>query len=361
MLFHISSINILAAAAVFLMSGCTDSIEAAKKPRELLTVVSQKVQESESYTVEREYVGTIFAGQKANLGFELSGKISEIRVDVGQVVKKGQALISLDTQLLNTELEQLAAQLEEIKAQQKLIRANLNRQYSLKKKGFSSDSEIDLLISQKEALQANILRIQAAVGTNKLKQQKSTIKAPYSGIVSKRFVSLGDVVAVGTPTLLLLSEGNKEAVIGVHNNDIKGIESQGHYVIRVENKGYSAKLISQASNIDSTSRSVSLRFLLENEPSLLDGELAYLSYKKIYPAKGYWLPNTALIDGMRGTWNIFTLNTVDNHKIVERRSVQVLFANSQSVYVQGALSNGDEVIMTGLHKVVPGQSVYAAQ
>lgn len=344
-----------------LVLGCMDSTEPVIKAKPPLTVDAMRVSKSDYYTMTREYAGSIQAGQNANLGFELSGKIARLMVDVGQAVEKGQELISLDTQLLDAELKQLNAQLKEIRAQQRLTKVNLDRQYALKKKGFSSESEIDLLMSDKEALEANSLRIDAAIEENRLREQKSTIVAPYSGIVSKRYVSLGDVVAVGAPTLSLLSVNDKEAIIGVHHNDVQDIQAKKSFLIRVANREYPASLISKASNIDINSRTIRLRFLLDKESALLDGELAYLLYEKKYPQKGYWLPNTALIDGIRGTWNVFTLNMIDEKKVVERRTVQVLFANNQSVYVQGALSDGDEVITTGLHKVVSGQIVQVAE
>lgn len=42
---------------------------------------------------------------------------------------------------------------------------------------------------------------------------------------------------------------------------------------------------------------------------------------------------------------------------VERRSVQVLFANNQQAYVSGAIEDGEQVIASGLHRLVPGQTV----
>ncbi|MBW3695839.1 efflux RND transporter periplasmic adaptor subunit [Vibrio sp. T187] len=342
------------------LTACSDSLAVVEQPTTLLSVDAQVVTQSDAYTVEREYVGVINSGQRANLGFELSGKVSKLWVDAGDAVKKGQPLVSLDTQLLDAELNELQAQLDEIKSQQKLTKANLNRQYTLKKKGFSSESEIDTLISQKEALAANHLRVNASIGANRLKLKKSTITAPYSGIVSKRFVSIGDVVGIGTSTLSLLSTDGKEAIIGVNSGDLQGIEAQAIHKVRVGNQEYSAELISKASNVDTTSRSVSLRFLLEEDAAVLDGELAYLSYQKTYPETGFWLPTTALIDGIRGTWNVYSLAPVDDHKSVERRVVQVLFANNDSVYVKGGLESGDQVITTGLHKVVPGQPVQVA-
>lgn len=340
-----------------MLSACTDSTANEVISQKLLTVEAQQVEESNNYTVVREYVGSVHANQKSNLGFELSGKVSQLHVDVGEEVIKNQALISLDTLLLATEQKQLEAQLNEIHAQLTLTRANLKRQQSLRNKGFSSEAELDSLTSQKDAFLANILRIQSSISANQLKQQKSIIKAPYSGIISERFVSLGDVVSIGAPTLSLLSSGDKEAIIGVYKGDIQDIKAQNNYAIRVDENRYSAQLISLPSNIDANSRNVRLRFRIEEEKNMLDGELAYLSFQKVFPEKGFWLPNTALTDGIRGTWNIYVLASANNSKVVESRAIQVLYSDSKQVYVQGDLSSGDEVVINGLHKVVPGQAV----
>ena len=74
--------------------------------------------------------------------------------------------------------------------------------------------------------------------------------------------------------------------------------------------------------------------------------------------QGFWIPLTGLIDGLRGVWNVFVIGE-DNQ--VERRSVQVLFANNQQAYVTGAISEGEQVIESGLHRLVPGQTVSPLQ
>lgn len=137
--------------------------ETASSVQTILTVETMALAQSSSYAVQREYVGVVKAGQQANLGFELAGKVNEILVDVGDTVTIGQPLIRLDTQLLETESSQLKAQAEEVKAQLSLVAANLKRQRSLKAKGFSAEAEIDSLTSEQRVLQANLLRIDASV------------------------------------------------------------------------------------------------------------------------------------------------------------------------------------------------------
>ncbi|MCW8349138.1 biotin/lipoyl-binding protein, partial [Vibrio sp. ZSDZ65] len=116
--------------------GCRDSepvSQAEIKPK--LTVESLQLEQAEHYNVKREYVGIIKAAQKANLGFELAGKVSEIYVDVGDRVEKGQSLLTLDIELLKTEANQLKARDRELNARLDLVKANLKRQQALKANG----------------------------------------------------------------------------------------------------------------------------------------------------------------------------------------------------------------------------------
>ena len=331
---------------------------AVSTARTVLTVETIALELSPSYAVQREYVGVVKAGQQANLGFELAGKVQEIFVDVGDTVTEGQPLIRLDTQLLKTESSQLKAQSEEVKAQLSLVAANLKRQRSLKAKGFSAEAEIDTLTSEQRVLQANLLRIDASVQANDLKLIKSTVLAPYSGTIATRFVSLGDVVNVGNPTLTLLATEGKEAFIGIPAHQMQKVTSLEAPMIRVANSNYSVSLLNPGAMVDTQSRSVALRYLFPEKSPVLEGQLTYLQFDETIDEQGYWIPLTGLIDGLRGVWNIFVIG--EGNK-VERRSVQVLFANNKQAYVTGALADGEQVIASGLHRLVPGQTVKPAE
>ncbi|GAM56696.1 hypothetical protein JCM19231_3115 [Vibrio ishigakensis] len=116
----------------------------------------------------------------------------------------------------------------------------------MKAKGFSAEAEIDSLTSQQGVLEANALRVNAALRANQLKINKSTIKAPYAGTVSQRFVSLGDVVGMGTPTLTLLAEQDKEVFIGIPSAQLAKINELNTPEIRVGDNLYPVKLLNPA-------------------------------------------------------------------------------------------------------------------
>ncbi|GAM75335.1 hypothetical protein JCM19241_3247 [Vibrio ishigakensis] len=125
----------------------------------------------------------------------------------------------------------------------------------MKAKGFSAEAEIDSLTSQQGVLEANALRVNAALRANQLKINKSTIKAPYAGTVSQRFVSLGDVVGMGTPTLTLLAEQDKEVFIGIPSAQLAKINELNTPEIRVGDNLYPVKLLNPGARVDLNTRS----------------------------------------------------------------------------------------------------------
>ncbi|GAB3524537.1 efflux RND transporter periplasmic adaptor subunit [Photobacterium alginatilyticum] len=350
--------SLLVASA--LLSGCNTSNTETSQTREtqqLPRVNTVTLAPSDHYLVEREYVGTVQAGQQANLGLELGGKISQLLVDVGDKVIAGDPLIILDKQLLQTQADELRAQQAQITAQLELIEANLKRQKALKKKGFSAESEIDNLNSQRNALRANFRQLAASAAANQLQQQKSTVFAPYDGTISARFVSKGDVVNTGAPTLTLLASTNKEAHIGIPAKQLAKMSEEADWTLRIGNRSYQASLLNPGARVDTGSRTVKLRFGLPQNANVIDGELAYLLFSDIREKPGYWIPLSAMTDGIRGVWNVFALNENNQELRIERRSVQVLYANNDHAFVTGAISNGERLVSDGLHRLVPGQAV----
>lgn len=321
-------------------------------------VAVEKITKSTHYTINRDYIGLIQSPHASQLGFELNGKINAIYVELGAFVKKGTPLARLDTELLKTEQTELNAQSEQIKAQLTLVKSNLLRQKQLKNKGFSSNAEIDSLISQRDALLASQKQIEAAKSSLALRIDKSTLYAPYNGNISERHINLGDVINAGAPSFTLLSSENKEAVFSVPLAQMTALENQTQPVqIRVGQKQFFAEQINQGAAITPETRTVTLRYKLADSQALFSGELAYLKQKISYQEAGFWLPLSGLTEGLRGTWNVFIVLLEKGEYKVARRAVKLIYANENQVYVTGDLTQEDLLITQGLHRIVVGQTV----
>jgi RND family efflux transporter MFP subunit len=321
-----------------------------------ISVETISVKTMPHYEVEREYVGQVRQTQRATLGFELGGKITAIYVDVGDSVKKDTPLLQLDTQFIENENMELKAQQDEVVAQLALTNTTLRRQKQLKQKGFSADAEIDSLNSQVLVLKAKLARIEAALNNTQLKLKKSTIYAPYDGVIAQRYVSMGDVVNVGASTMTLLSSAHQEVVIGVPISVVPLAKQQSPITITVGEQEWTATLLNAAPNLDAHSRTVSLRYQLPENSHTLEKELAHISLAQVIQQPGAWVPISALSGGVQGLWNVLVVNNVE---MVERRTVTVEHVTGTQAYVYGELFDQEKVISTGLHRVVAGQKVLA--
>jgi RND family efflux transporter MFP subunit len=346
--------SILLTVLVSVLSSCRGAPEPVA-PR-VISVSTFFPQRSAEFQVQRRIVGRVEAAQRVDIGFEQGGKIDTILVDQGESVLAGQQLALLDKRLLEVAGKELQAQMLEARARLALVVSSLERQQSLKKQGFSAEQQLDELAAEKQALSAGIERLNASLDANRLQLEKAVLVAPYDGVISQRFEDEGAVVGAGGPVLQLLESNQLEAVFGVPVNMANGLKIGGEYPVTVGNDTFQASLLAVGSDLNAITRTVKLRFSLPSV-NLRDGELALLMLFRNVEEPGYWLPVSALADGVRGLWNSYVLEPVgENQYRVEALNVGVLHVEEKRVYVSADFDD-KQVIAAGLHRVVPGQIV----
>ena len=342
-------------------------------PSQYLQASSEHLVLQDSYQVENKFVGKVIAKQDANLGFEFAGIINTLHVIEGQQVKKGQLLAELNTQLLLIERTQLEAQLQQAQAEFDLIEANLTRLSSLSKRGFTSEQNIDELSSQKRVITANIRSTLSALEASQYRIDKSKLLAPFDGIVSRRDIAQGEVVAAGSTAFRLLKTGASAVTVGVPASFISQLQGEDHQ-LEIAGVDYPAKLLSIGNEVNAVTRTISLRFALADDAPVYNGQLAYLALSQAYQQPGYWLPLSAITDGVRGMWNIYTLeqdlvqrDLEDPKQLsaaefqLKSTTVTVLHATETAAYVQGDLQHNQAYVSAGIHRFVPGQRVTISQ
>ncbi|CED58399.1 Putative uncharacterized protein [Moritella viscosa] len=370
-LLHIKTAQWLSIVLTMItLQACSEVVaDETQVASQYLQASSEQLTQQDSYQVENKFVGKVIAKQDANLGFEFAGIIKTLHVIEGQQVVKGQLLAELNTQLLLIEREQLEAQLQQAEAEFDLIEANLSRLSSLSKRGFTSEQNMDELSSQKRIITANINSTLSALEASQYRIDKSKLLAPFDGIVSSRQIAQGEVIAAGTTAFRLLQTGDSEVTVGVPASFIKQLQGKEHQ-LEIAGVSYPATLLSMGNEVDTVTRTISLRFALANNSPVYNGQLAYLALSQEYQQPGYWVPLSAITDGVRGMWNIYTLeenlglrdletNKVRSSALFQLKSttVTVLHATETTAYVQGDLKDNQAYVNTGIHRFVPGQMV----
>ena len=155
--------------------------------------------------------GSVAAWELISLGVELSGqRVAEVKVEVGDVVTAGQALLQLDDRSLAMELRQAEAALAQAQANLAVASANARRGERLKREKLVSDSEADQLIAGELGAKAQRQTAQAQLENARLRLGFTVLRAPHAGVVSQRAVQPGQVVAAGTELLTLIRDGRLE-------------------------------------------------------------------------------------------------------------------------------------------------------
>ena len=155
--------------------------------------------------------GNIAAWQEAIVGAESNGlRLAEVRVNVGDVVKKGQVLAVFAGETVQAELARLRANLAEAQAQAADAQGNAERARTLAQTGALSQQQINQYLTAAQTAQARAEAARAAFNTQQVHSRNTQVVAPDGGVVSARTATVGSVVNAGAELFRLVRQGRLE-------------------------------------------------------------------------------------------------------------------------------------------------------
>lgn len=155
--------------------------------------------------------GNLAAWQEASVGAEAGGlRIAEVRVNVGDRVRRGQVLATFASDTLRAEAAQARASLAEAEASAAEAAANADRARSLSATGALSASQINQYVTGEKTAQARVQAARALYQAQQVRLSQSAVRAPDDGIISARSATVGAVVGNGTELFRLIRKGRLE-------------------------------------------------------------------------------------------------------------------------------------------------------
>jgi RND family efflux transporter MFP subunit len=185
-----------------------DAPPAASKPA--LSVQSVRPQ-SASLAQRLSANGNITAWQEAVVGAEVNGlRLSEVRVNVGDVVRKGQVLATFAAEGTQADVAQARATVAEAEAAAAEAVANAARARSLKDTGAISEQQVTQFLTAEQATKARVQAAKAALASQNLNLKHAQVLAPDSGVISARMATVGSVASPGQELFRLIRQGRLE-------------------------------------------------------------------------------------------------------------------------------------------------------
>ena len=332
-----------------------------------LTVSYINIQRQAGFASERVYAGKTLPSRSSELGFKRGGEIAQVLVDIGDIVKKGQVLVRLDSQTLASNLAQAQANtafaqanLSAAKAEAQLAANTEKRFRTLREQGNTSKQiydEAKLSFQTKRAqyqvAQANVKRALAAANASKIALAEAAIKAPFDGIIQSRYMDEGTQILGGTPAVKLIELEPIKAHIGVPSESVASLTIGRTYNLSWHGKAQPARLMAISPEVDPNTRTLNAVFKI-SAGIIPIGAVVELLLEQRVAIPGFWLPVSALTASDRGLWGVYVVNA---ENIIERRLVEVIHNEASRAYVRGLLSDKERVVNSGVQRIVPGQSV----
>jgi RND family efflux transporter MFP subunit len=184
-----------------------------------IKVFTQKI-EKKPIEIKQQFTGSFEAEKEVRVNADVQGGITKFYVDEGTKVKKGQPLVKLDESLLQTQLNQINVQIETLKK-------DLNRYIIL--------ADADAIPGIKlEKVQQGLKTAESKKQSILIKIKKTIVRAPFGGIVTKKFQEVGAFAAPGVPLLMLTNIGDLKFTINVPESNIKLFQKGKEFPIQVD-------------------------------------------------------------------------------------------------------------------------------
>ena len=320
----------------------------------------------EHYAIEREYIGEITSKQLTELSFEFGGKVSEINVDNGDIVKAGEVIAGLNTELLTLKKQDTTAEIQQTNAKLALNKANLTRLQTLIHDGYTSEQTLDELTTEKNILIAGLTRLNAALAMVEYQLSQAQIKAPFDGIISQRNIDIGESSAPGVVVFQLIKNNDAQINIGIPSRLASSLTLGQNLVLTINQQQTNASLLAIGNHINATNRTINIRLAPEKSLPFFNGQIVKVAIAETLSQQGFWLPISALTDGIRGQWNIYIAKDQQNSALekiyqIEKHTVNVLYTTKDQAFITGLPSDNIQIIASGLHRLVPGQIVRQAK
>jgi len=344
--------------------------EAAKKPKKKSSLVSVDAVRLEPLSQTIAIIGRLVARQAGRVAAQVAGAVVDMKVEVGDRVKKGDVLAILDTASLAAqssvaegELLQARAQLEFDKSDLRLAQLGLKRQEDLKQSGAFSKAQYEDWVQKVARANASVARRDAVVSTrqaslrvSQINLTKASITAPYDGVVTRRMAEAGSYVRIGDPVVYLIADGTLEIEVDVPSTRVVGLRPGIKVAFELDSgQGFEAKVRAVLPSENPLTRTRMVRFepdFSRNRERLADAQSVIVQIPVGIQRDILSVHKDAIIK--RGNDSIVFV--VADEK-ASSRVIKLGEATGNRIEVLAGLKRGEQVVVRGNERLRGGASV----
>ncbi len=314
----------------------------AREEKNLISVAVKDIQPE----VFNHYIityGEVEAKNYANISPEMNGRIEKIFVKEGQRVKKGDLLVTLNTDAVDKQIKGTKSSLE-------LATTTFEKQNNLWEQGIGSEIEYLTSKNTKEGLEAQLEGLIA-------QKEMSQIIAPFSGIVDKIFPKEGEIASPGFPVIefvnlskLTITTDVSEAFVGkIKKGQVVELTFSSLPDIKIN-----TPIVRVSKVITSVSRTFEIEMEIDNKGEIIKPNMVSTIKINDYTSNNaFIIPSLAIRKDITGDY-VYTVNKKGQELIVGKKYVTTELSYAENTMIADGLDKGDQVIVKGFHLVSAG-------
>jgi HlyD family secretion protein len=327
--------------------------DAATAVKPSLTVSTTKATQADWY-VKLTANGNIAPWQEAIVGAEANGlRLSDVRVNVGDVVKRGQTLAQFAPDTVRAELAQQTASVAEAEAALAEAEANAARARTLQDSGAMSTQQINQYVTAAKTAAARLQAAKAVRESGQLRVGFTRLVAPDDGVISARLATVGSVVSAGQELFRLIRKNRLEWRAEVPSADLAKVQpGQSVVVTTPAGVALSGKVRVVAPTVDATSRNALVYVDLANNAASKSGMFATGEFA-VGSSRALSVPQQSVVlrDGMTYVYELLSDNKVSQIKVQTGRRM------NDRVEIASGLKGSETIVLAGAAFLAQGDTV----
>ncbi len=301
--------------------------------------------------------GQLVAKAEATIAAQIPGQVTTISVEEGDAVFAGQILLEIDPQRRELELVSAEAQLNEASAQAVEAWRAMDRIQNLNRRDAASQARLDEARTALKLAHSRKSASEARLGLARRALSDASVSAPFSGLVARRNVSVGEYLSVGLPLFEIVTLDPIETEFSVAEVD-SGLVLLGQDVelslAPFPGERFAATVTMVSPTIDPRTRTLRVKAELPNgNGRLRPGLFAHIELGVSERSDVIMVPEEALLQRASGS----VLFRIRSENRVEQVLVETGVYSEGWVEVRGDLYPGDRVVVRGQGNLLDGGAV----
>jgi membrane fusion protein (multidrug efflux system) len=342
------------ALSTFAVAGCgskSDKVAATAPPVLVAPAEAARLEE------RIEATGELRAVNAAAVAAQVGGQVTKLVRDEGVAAAANDVVIEIDPERRDLEARNARAMFQQADAQASEAERDLSRMEKLHAEGVAADAKLDSVRTQLRLARSSRDAAQAQLGMAERGARDSSVRAPFAGLIARRYVSEGEFVQPGQKLFDLVALDPIEVEFTIPERDSSRVVMGQPVDVRVApfpNEVFRAEVTVIAPTIDPTTRTLRVKARMANtEGRLRPGLFARADLGVATRENVVMIPEEAVLQRADGS----VAYRIAAGGRAERRIIKVGVVRNGRIEVVEGLAVGDQVVVRGSDQLVDGSPV----